>query len=101
MNQQNPHVKETNLSCANLKDMPLSEVSSFMDRLANLFSQYQEIASVCNSLSSHFNQDVACKRKIQLLESIRIEADSHLDTLKNNMFIEIRAIMRDYLKSEL
>ena len=100
MNTQSTTNQEANFSSSNFKDIPLSEITSFMDRLATLYSQYKEISSVCNSLASHYEQEEGCKKKIQLLESIRIEAEAHLNTLKNNMFIEIRAIMRDYLKSE-
>lgn len=100
MNTQEPCSQKTHLSTAKLNDIPLAEIASFMDSLANLYSQYQDVASVCHSLAPHFEQDVACKKKTQLLEIIRIEAEAHLDTLKNNMFIEIRAIMRDYLKPE-
>lgn len=81
-----------------LKNIPLNEISVFLDKIADLYIQHQDIADVCHSLTPHIEQEDACQRKVRLLESMRIESEACLASLKNNIFIEVRAIMREYLK---
>lgn len=83
-----------------LKDIPLGELVSFLDNIAVLYNQYQDIADVCHSLTPHFEQEDACQRKVKLLESMRYESEACLTSLKNNMFIEIRNLMRKCHKQE-
>lgn len=100
VSQETNNIKEVELTTNHLNNIPLSVISSFVDRLAELYHQHQDVASVCQSLTSHYEQEDSCKRKVQLLEAIRIEADSHMETIKNNMFIEVRSIMREFKKSQ-
>ena len=83
-----------------LKDIPLGELVSFLDKIADLHNQYQDIADVCHSLTPHFEQEDSCQRKVKLLESMRYESEACLTSLKNNMFIEIRNLMRKCQKQK-
>jgi hypothetical protein len=95
-NMDNQNTINTN----HLKGIPLNEIVSFLDKIADLYNQYQDIADVCHSLTPHFEQEDACQRKVKLLESMRYESEACLTSLKNNMFIEVRNLMRRYQKQE-
>lgn len=92
--------KQSTINTTHLKDIPLNELVSFLDNIADLYDQYQDIADVCHSLTPHFEQEDACQRKVKLLESMRYESDACLTSLKNNMFIEVRNLMRKCQKQK-
>lgn len=92
--------KQSTINTTHLKDIPLNELVSFLDKIADLYDQYQDIAYVCHSLTPHFEQEDACQRKVKLLESMRYESDACLTSLKNNMFIEVRNLMRKFQKQK-
>lgn len=92
--------KQSTINTTHLKDIPLNELVSFLDKIADLYDQYQDIADVCHSLTPHFEQEDACQRKVKLLESMRYESDACLTSLKNNMFIAVRNLMRKCQKQK-